>query len=70
MEFEKALKVENHSMEEFKLIPRDMNIFDVQELFNNYFSNNKVLGCVFVTEHGKKDENILGMFTAWDVLGK
>ena len=69
LKFRENLKIDNHSMEKFEFIARNTNVYDVQELFNNYFSNDKVLGCVFVTEHGKKEESILGMFTAWDVLG-
>ena len=68
-QFKENLEVDNHSMEKFEFISRNTNIYDVQALFNNYFSNGKVLGCVFVTEHGNKNESILGMFTAWDVLG-
>lgn len=67
--FKEILKVQNHSMEQFKFISRNTNIYDAQNLFNNYFTNDKVLGCIFVTEHGNESESVLGMFTAWDVLG-
>lgn len=64
-----GLKVENHSMENFVFISKHQTIYDVEDLFKNYFKDNKRIGCVYVTEHGKKDEEILGMLTAWDVLG-
>ena len=65
-----ALKIENHSMESFIFISKKKNIYDVEDLFKNYFSRHKRIGCIFVTDNGKKGENILGMLTAWDVLGK
>ena len=64
-----ALKIENHSMEKFEFISRRRNIYDIEELFKNYFSVHNRIGCVYITEHGRKDENIIGMLTAWDVLG-
>lgn len=64
-----ALKIENHSMESFEFISRRKNIYDVEDLFKNYFSSHKRVGCVYITENGRKEENILGMLTAWDVLG-
>lgn len=64
-----ALKIENHSMEEFDFISIKTNIYDIDELFKNYFSSHNRIGCLYITEHGEKDEDILGMLTAWDVLG-
>lgn len=64
-----ALKPERHSMESFEFISRKKNIYDVQNLFKNYFSTHKRVGCVYITENGRREETILGMLTAWDVLG-
>lgn len=64
-----ALKIENHSIENFEFISRKRNIYDIEDLFKDYFSSHKRMGCVYITENGKKEENILGMLTAWDVLG-
>lgn len=66
---EQFLKIEKHSMEEFIFVSRRKNIYDIEEIFKNYFSENKRIGCIYVTENGKDTENILGMLTAWDVLG-
>lgn len=63
------LKIENHSMEEFIFVSKIKNIYDIEEMFKNYFSRNKIIGCIFITDNGKSTENILGMLTAWDVLG-
>lgn len=64
-----AIKIENHSMENFEFISKRKNIYDVEEIFKDYFSKHKRIGCVYITENGKKNESILGMLTAWDVLG-
>ena len=61
--------MDNHTTEEFMFISRNKNIYDVEDIFKNYFQRKKRLGCVFITEHGKSNENILGMLTAWDILG-
>lgn len=63
------LKIKNHSMEEFEFISRKKNVYEVEEIFKEYFKKNKRIGCVYVTENGKDTENILGMLTAWDILG-
>lgn len=63
------LKLENHSTEEFIFISRNKNIYDVEDIFKDYFIRKKRVGCVYITESGKADESILGMLTAWDVLG-
>ncbi len=63
------LKLENHSTEDFIFISRNKNIYDVEDIFKDYFIRKKRLGCVYITESGKANESILGMLTAWDVLG-
>ena len=68
-EFQDYLKIENHSSEEFKFISRNKNIYDIEDIFKDYFTRNKRLGCVYITENGKENEKILGMLTAWDVFG-
>ena len=68
-EIEEFLKIKNHTSEEFIFISKDKNIYDIEEIFKDYFSRKKRIGCVYITENGKQSERILGMLTAWDVLG-
>lgn len=68
-EIQEFLKIDKHSMEEFKFISKHTTVYDIEDMFKNYFKQNKRLGCVYITEHGNKNEEILGMLTAWDVLG-
>lgn len=68
-EIKEFIKIENHSMERFEFISKDKNIYQVEEMFKKYFKQKKRLGCIYITDRGKEDEKILGMLTAWDVLG-
>lgn len=68
-EIEEFLKIENHTSEEFIFISKNKNIYDIEEMFKNYFSKKKKIGCIYITENGKSTERILGMTTAWDILG-
>lgn len=51
----------------YEFVPRNMNIFDVQEIFSNAINKKERLGAVFVTENGSKHESILGIITSWDL---
>ncbi len=58
--------------EGWDFIPKDLDVYKVQELFHNKtFKNAKLenarLGVLFVTEQGKRDEKILGVITTWDL---
>ena len=64
------LHIENHTLEEFVFKSENATIYDIEKDFENYFSNSKRLGCIFITDNGKNTGNLKGMVTAWDVLGK
>ena len=64
------LDVENHTGEEFLFVDRNKSIFEIEEYFENYFARNERLAVVYITNSGKKTEQILGMITPWDVLGR
>lgn len=63
------LKIENHSTEEFDFVSRNTSVYDVEDKFKDYFKRQKRLGCIYITENGRSSEKVLGMLTAWDVLG-
>ena len=69
-DYSNEIKITNHSLEVFPFISKDTTIYEVENIFENYFKDNKRTGCVFVTNSGKENEKILGMLTAWDVLGE
>lgn len=67
-DYEKYIKLENHSSEYFDFIKRNEELASVQNLFNKSIKKDKKLVMLFVTENGKKTEKILGIITPWDLL--
>ncbi|MDR0461793.1 MAG: CBS domain-containing protein [Christensenellaceae bacterium] len=69
-DFSKYLPLTNHSTEVFAFISKHKSPYELKNLFEQSFSHNKRLAMVFVTENGKETESILGIVTAYDILGK
>lgn len=67
-DYEKYIKLENHSSEYFDFIKRNEELALAQNLFNKSIKKDKKLVMLFVTENGKKTEKILGIITPWDLL--
>lgn len=67
---EKYLDVDKHLSEIFKFVKRNTTIIEAKKIFENELNENKKIGMVFITERGKKDEPILGIFTPWDLAGR
>ena len=67
-DYEKYIKLENHSSEYFDFIKRNEELASAQNLFNKSIKKDKKLVMLFVTENGKKTEKILGILTPWDLL--
>lgn len=68
-EFNDYLSIDNHSSESFEFIKKSTYVYEVEELFQRLFAQNKRLSAVFITEKGNPEEKILGMITAWDIAG-
>jgi predicted transcriptional regulator len=49
-------------------VPKNMNIFEVEDLFETAHKNKRDLGAVIITENGKLNETPLGLITAWDLI--
>lgn len=56
-------------MEVFTFHSRQTYLDELEEEFQRQFDMNKRLGVAFITEHGKPDEAVSHMLTAWDVIG-
>lgn len=69
-EFREFLPHDKHQSEYFLFAMRTASLIEIQKLFDNELGNNRRLGVVFITHNGKADEKLLGMITAWDVVGK
>ncbi len=67
-DYEKYIKLENHSSEYFDFIKRNEELASAQNLFNKSIKKDKKLVMLFVTENGKKTEKILGILTPWDLI--
>lgn len=64
------LSLDGREMEVFTIHNRQTYVDELQEEFQKQFDNNKRLGVPFITEHGKPNEAISHMLTAWDVIGQ
>lgn len=67
-DYEKYIKLENHSSEYFDFVKRNEELASAQNLFNKSIKKDKKLVMLFVTRNGKKNEEILGILTPWDLL--
>jgi len=67
---QKYCNIRNHVSETFAFIPREIDLEDVKEMFLKSFQNKQRLAMLFVTQHGRPEEKLLGIITPWDVLGK
>lgn len=53
-DYEKYIKLENHSSKYFDFIKRNEELASAQNLFNKSIKKDKKLVILFVTENGKK----------------
>ena len=53
-----------------KFVSRDSLYDNVVNDFIKEFKDGNNLGCVMVTNSGKKTEKIIGIITSWDVIGR
>lgn len=58
--------------ESWYFINRDTDVYKIKDMFYSMVFNDAAipksrLGVLFVTEHGRKDEKLLGIITSWDL---
>lgn len=66
-DFKDFLPLASHRGEKFVFLPRNASLSRVYEVFNEAIKVRHRIGMIFVTEHGKADEKLLGIITAWDL---
>ncbi len=66
-EFCDFIGFDKHTGEHFSFIGRDAMLADVYAMFNAAVKAHKRLGMLFITQHGKESEKLLGIITAWDL---
>ena len=62
--------LDGREMEVFIFHNKKTYVDDIKDEFQQQFDENKRIGVVFITEHGKRDESINRMLTAWDLVGE
>lgn len=55
--------------EEYRFFPAAEPVAQAEAAFERAFSRGKRIAMFFLTEHGRKEERLLGVLTAWDILG-
>lgn len=68
-DMERYLEVGEH-LGKYAFIPRDATYTEARGIFEKVRGKNKRVSVVFITEHGRPGERLLGMLTPWDVLGE
>lgn len=48
--------------------PKNIDIFEVEDIFEKYHQENKKLEAVLITENGKSAERPIGIITPWDLV--
>ncbi len=56
-----------HPAETYRFVSRNETVSNISDIFDEALKNSDRVGMVFVTEHGKSEEKLLGIITAWDV---
>lgn len=68
--FRAYLAFERHCSEQFRFMDAGATYADVKLAFEQRKERNKRLAVIFITQTGSRDEELQGMITPWDVLGR
>ncbi|EKD85810.1 MAG: CBS protein [uncultured bacterium] len=64
------IHLEKHMNEYFEFVSRNAFLTEVDSIFSIGVKNGKRVAVVYITEHGKSTEKILGMITPWDLTAR
>jgi len=68
-EFSEFIPIDKHESETFAFVSRDTLVIEIEEMFAHELIDGKRLAVVFITNNGNLNEKILGLVTAWDLVG-
>lgn len=68
-DFSEFLSVNDRENECFEFASRNATVIEIEEIFHRGFKDKKRISVVFITQNGNQNEKILGLITAWDLLG-
>lgn len=60
----------DNTSELIKFKSENTTITELKKEYKEEFKRNDKLSCIFITKNGNKNEKLLGMITAWDILGR
>lgn len=69
-EFKRFIPLNSHPSEYFEFVSRDVLVVDVEDVFKKGLRAHKRIAVVFITQDGRPDQKMLGMMTAWDLVGR
>ena len=61
------ISIENVSSKTFAFVGNSTLLSEIKEIFKDDVDNKERINIIFVTQHGKKDEKLLGIITAWEI---
>lgn len=61
------ISIENVSEKTFAFVGNSTLLSEIKEIFKDDVDNKERINIIFVTQHGKKDEKLLGIITAWEI---
>ncbi len=66
-EIEDEIGLTSNQAVQFVFIERDTPVDELSDMIEEAEREHRKVGMIFVTEHGKESERLLGIITAWDV---
>lgn len=67
-DFSEYFSLEANDQAFFIFIDKNLYFYQLTELLKRYYHDERKLGILFVTEHGRKEEPLIGILTPWDIL--
>jgi len=67
-ELKDFLSWEQSTNETYEFVGQEDKLFNLQQIVQQHFDNQKHLGMFFVTASGKSTERLLGVLTPWDLI--
>ena len=61
------IKYLNSPAVNFDFVPEDKSVYEIPPIFDKYTKQSKRLDCLLITKNGKRNEDITGIITSWDL---
>lgn len=64
---QKYISIENVTSNKFTFVGNSTLVNEIKDIFKEDIDNKERINIIFVTQHGKRDEKLLGIITAWEI---